>query len=133
LEDLNVKGMMANRRLAKCIGDASWGKFVRLLEYKADWNDKRVVKISRWFPSSKTCHQCGYIHHELKLSERTWTCPNGHVLDRDINAAKNILAEGMRIIGAELSDHTGRDLNKTFRVEKHGSMKQEALRSLAEG
>jgi transposase len=55
------------------------------------------------------------------------------VLDRDINAAKNILAEGMRIIGAELSDHTGRDLNKTFRVEKHGSMKQEALRSLAEG
>ena len=107
-------------------------KFVRLLEYKTDWNDKRVVKISRWFPSSKMCHVCGYIHHELKLSERTWTCPNGHVLDRDINAAKNILNEGLRIIGAELSDHTDGGFGKTPE-KKHKPVKSEAHLSSANG
>jgi putative transposase len=106
VEDLNVKGMMANRKLAKHIGDASWGTFIRLLEYKADWNDKKVVKINRFYPSSKTCNECGWINHGLQLSEREWTCPNGHTLNRDMNAAKNILKEGLNIIGAELSDNT---------------------------
>src|SRR5690606_4332150 len=82
IEDLNVKGMMANRRLAGHIGDASWGTFVRLLEYKAAWNDKLVVRVGRYYPSSRTCHECGEIHKELTLSQRTWTCKNGHVLDR---------------------------------------------------
>ena len=112
LEDLNIKGMMANHKLAKHIGDASWGRFVKLLEYKAEWNDKQVVKINRFYPSSKTCNECGYIHQDLKLSERRWTCPNGHRLDRDINASKNILDEGLRIIGTELSDYTGGGLRK---------------------
>jgi putative transposase len=132
LEDLNVKGMMANRKLAKSIADVGWGKFVRLLEYKADWNDKQFVKISRWFPSSKMCNVCGYINHELKLSERTWTCPNGHVLDRDINAAKNILNEGLRILGAGLSDNTDGGFGKTSE-KKHKSMKSEAHLSSANG
>ena len=134
VEDLNVKGMMANRKLSKHIADASWGTFVRLLEYKADWNDKQVVKISRWFPSSRTCHECGWINEDLKLSERAWTCPNGHNLDRDINASRNILEAGLKIISPGTGDYTCRDPSKTFRVEKHGSMKQEAhQRSLADG
>ncbi len=130
LEDLNVKGMMANHKLAKHIADASWGTFVRLLEYKASWNDKRIIKINRFYPSSKTCNECGYIHQDLNLSEREWTCPNGHVLDRDINASKNILEEGLRIMGAELSHYTGRALNKTSEKERK-ALKSEAHWSLA--
>ncbi|UKJ07620.1 transposase [Solitalea lacus] len=102
------------------------------LEYKASWNDKRIVKINRFYPSSKTCNECGYIHQDLTLSERIWTCPNGHTLDRDINASKNILEEGLRIIGAELSDNTGRALNKTSE-KKHKALKSEAHLSLANG
>ncbi|UKJ06894.1 transposase [Solitalea lacus] len=132
LEDLNVKGMMTNHKLAKHIADASWGTFVKLLAYKASWNDKRIVKINRFYPSSKTCNECGYIHQDLNLSERIWTCPNGHTLDRDINASKNILEEGLRIIGAELSDNTGRALNKTSE-KKHKALKSEAHLSLANG
>ena len=105
--------MMANKNLAKHIADASWGNFVRLLEYKANWNDKQIVKIDRFYPSSKTCHHCGYIHKTLQLSERIWVCGNRHVLDRDLNASKNILKEGLRLIGAELSDYTGGGLVKT--------------------
>ena len=103
LEDLNVKGMVKNHKLAKHISDASWGNFVRLLEYKADWNDKQIVKINRWYPSSKTCCECGWINQDLNLSIREWTCKNGHVLDRDLNASKNILKEGLKIYGQELS------------------------------
>ncbi len=125
VEDLNVKGMMANHKLAKHIGDASWGTFVRLLEYKTEWNNKRVVKINRFYPSSKTCNECGYIHQNLSLSEREWTCPNGHTLDRDINASKNILQEGLKTIGAELSDNTFGGQNKTS-AKKRKPMKKEA-------
>jgi putative transposase len=125
VEDLNVKGMMANRKLAKRIADASWGTFLRLLEYKCAWNERQFVRIGRFYPSSKTCNQCGYIHHELKLSEREWTCPNGHTLDRDINASKNILQAGLRIIGRELSDYTDRGPDKTS-AKKHKPMKSEA-------
>ena len=107
IEDLNVKGMMGNKKLSKYIADASWGTFVRFLEYKADWNDKQVVKINRFYPSSKICNVCGWINQDLNLSVREWTCRNGHHLDRDENAAKNILNEGLKIIGTELSDNTG--------------------------
>lgn len=100
LEDLNVKGMVKNHKLAKHIADASWGTFVRFLQYKADWNDKQVVKINRYYPSSKTCCECGWINQSLTLSIREWTCPNGHLLDRDVNAAKNILKEGLKIISS---------------------------------
>jgi len=103
LEDLNIKGMIKNRKLSKHISDASWEMFVRFVEYKANWNDKTVVKINRWYPSSKTCNVCGYINQDLNLSDREWTCKNGHKLDRDLNAAKNILNEGLKIYRRELA------------------------------
>ena len=97
LEDLNVKGMMKNHKLAKAIGDVSWGKFIDVLEYKALWNDKSVVHIDRFFPSSKTCSKCGWINNNLTLKDRNWICPEcGSVHDRDFNAAINILNEGYR-------------------------------------
>ena len=97
LEDLNVKGMMKNHKLAKAIGDVSWGKFIDVLEYKALWNDKQVIHIDRFFPSSKTCSKCGWINNQLTLKDRNWTCSEcGSVHDRDFNAAINILNEGYR-------------------------------------
>ena len=109
IEDLNVKGMMSNSKLSKHIADASWGTFVKFLEYKAEWDDKQVVKVDRFFPSSKTCHVCGWINQDLDLSMREWTCQSGHHLDRDINAAKNILQEALQIISAGTVDYTGGD------------------------
>lgn len=103
LEDLNVKGMIKNYKLSKHISDASWGTFVRFVEYKAIWNDKHVIKINRFYPSSKTCNVCGYINQDLNLSDREWTCNNGHRLDRDLNASINILKEGLKIYGEELA------------------------------
>ena len=101
LEDLNIKGMIKNHRLAKHIVDASWGTFVRFVEYKADWNDKQVVKVGRFYPSSKTCNSCGYINQDLKLSDRKWTCPKcSIILDRDFNASLNILLEGLKILSS---------------------------------
>lgn len=91
LEDLNVNGMMHNHHLARAIQDASWGEFTRQLQYKSDWNGDNVIYIGRFEPSSKTCHNCGYINNDLKLSDRKWVCPQcGEHLDRDINAAINI-------------------------------------------
>ena len=96
LEDLNIKGMMKNHRLARQISDVAWGGFVGMLTYKADWNDKEIVKIDRFYPSSKTCHNCGYVKKDLKLSDRSWACPEcGAILDRDVNAAMNILSAGL--------------------------------------
>jgi putative transposase len=133
LEDLNVKGMIKNHKLAKHILDASWGTFVRLLEYKADWNDKQIVKINRFYPSSKTCCECGWINQDLNLSMREWTCPSCNtLLDRDLNAAKNILKEGLRIISSGAGDYTGGDSNKTL-ATKHKSTKPETHLSLANG
>jgi len=98
LEDLNIKGMIKNHKLSKHIADVSWGKFITLLEYKAEWNDKQIVRIDRFFPSSKTCNCCGYINQNLDLSIREWTCPScKSKLDRDLNASKNILKEGIKI------------------------------------
>lgn len=108
VEDLNVKGMVKNHKLAKHISDASWGAFIQYLSYKAEWNDKQVIKINRFFPSSKTCNVCGWINQNLTLSDRKWTCANGHDLDRDVNAAKNILDEGLNI-SAGTVDYTGGD------------------------
>jgi putative transposase len=103
IEDLNVKGMIKNRKLSKSIADASWGNFVNLLQYKCHWYGRELVKVNRFFPSSKTCNECGWINQDLNLSIREWTCNNGHKLDRDLNAAKNILKEGLKIYGEELA------------------------------
>ena len=100
MEDLNVSGMMKNHKLAKSIQDVSFCELKRILEYKASWNDKRVIFIDRFYPSSKLCSSCGYKNTELQLSDREWVCPEcGVVHDRDINAAVNIMNEGKRIIG----------------------------------
>lgn len=104
IEDLNVKGMIKNHKLSKHIADASWGNFVTLLQYKCDWYGKELVKVNRFYPSSKTCGDCGWINQELKLSDREWTCNScGVVHDRDVNASRNILKEGLKIYRQGLS------------------------------
>ena len=97
LEDLNVSGMVKNHHLAKSISDCSWSEFVRMLQYKADWYGKTVSKIDRFYPSSQTCSCCGCVNPETKdLSVRKWICPDcGVAHDRDVNAAKNILRQGL--------------------------------------
>lgn len=91
IEDLNVKGMMKNRKLSKHIGDVGWGMFFQFLRYKSDWYGSNILSIGRFEPSSKTCSKCGYIKHDLKLKDREWTCLGcGEHHDRDVNAAINI-------------------------------------------
>ena len=92
LEDLNVEGMIKNHHLAKSIQSASWSTFVNMLAYKSEYNGKNVIFIGRYEPSSKLCHNCGYINKELTLNDREWVCPIcGERLDRDVNAAINIM------------------------------------------
>jgi len=99
MEDLNVQGMLKNHKLAKAIQEIGFYKFKAILEDKARNNYKKVVLVDRFYPSSKTCSNCGYKKRDLKLSDRFWICPKcGIYLDRDINAAVNILHEGVRII-----------------------------------
>ncbi len=98
VEDLAVKNMMKNHKLAQSIADCSWGELIRQLEYKCQWYGRTLVKIDRWFPSSKRCGHCGHIVDELPLDVRQWDCPKcGTHHDRDINAAQNILAAGLAV------------------------------------
>ncbi len=98
VETLAVKNLVKNHRLAKAISDVGWSEFVSQLEYKAAWYGRNVVKIDRWYPSSKRCSHCGHMLDSLPLEVRQWTCPAcGVVHDRDINAAKNVHAAGLAV------------------------------------
>jgi putative transposase len=100
IEDLSVKGL-ARTKLAKSVLDAALGEFRRQLEYKTLWNRRHLAVIDRWYPSSKTCHDCGAINAELTLADRSWCCTVcGVVHDRDSNASLNIQAEGLKILAA---------------------------------
>lgn len=120
VESLAVSNMVKNRSLSKAISDVSWAEFVRQLEYKGKWYGKNVIKINRFYASSKTCSECGHIKDEMNLSERTWVCSNcGSNHDRDINAAINIRNSGMGNAGepAELSS-IGETVKQELRQNK---------------
>ena len=102
--------MVKNHRLAESISECSWYEFVRQLDYKAKWYGRTVVKIDRFFPSSKTCSNCGFINESLNLSERTWTCPKcGITHDRDMNASKNILKQGLNSLSFGTNEYSRGD------------------------
>ena len=99
IEDLAVKNMMKNHKLAQAFSDVSLGTFYTMLEYKANWNDKTIVRIDRFFPSSKTCNVCNYINQDLTLKDREWTCKSCNTVhDRDFNASINIKKQGLKIL-----------------------------------
>lgn len=98
VEDLNIRGMVKNHSLARAISDASWSELMRQLSYKAEWYGRKLVKVDRFFPSSKTCSACGHLLNKLPLQVRSWECPScGATHDRDHNAARNILAAGLAV------------------------------------
>ena len=98
IESLSVSNMQKNRCLSKSISDASWSEFVRQLEYKARWYGRELIGIDRWYPSSKRCSDCGYTMPKMPLNVREWACPEcGSIHDRDINAARNVLAAGLAV------------------------------------
>ena len=98
IEELTVRTMVKNRSLARAISDAAWRQLRTLLEYKADWHGRNLVVVDRWFPSSKLCSSCGALADRMPLAVRSWTCRCGQIHDRDLNAARNILAEGLSVI-----------------------------------
>lgn len=97
IEDLTVRNMVKNHRLARAISDASWSEFRSMLEYKAAWYGRDLIAVDRWFPSSRLCSACGALQGKMPLNVRTWTCGCGTTHDRDVNAAKNLLAAGRAV------------------------------------
>jgi putative transposase len=97
IEDLNVTGILKNRKLSQAVSDVSFGEFFRQLKYKCDWYGKNLIQIGRFEPSSKTCSQCGQVNEKLTLSDRQWVCSScGSLHDRDLNAARNIRQMGIQ-------------------------------------
>jgi putative transposase len=136
VEDLAVKNMVKNRKLALSISDASWGELIRQLEYKCDWYGRNFVKIDRWFPSSKRCGSCGHIVEKLLLNIREWDCPNcGVHHDRDINAAHNILAAGLavKVCGANVRPDRHKSDGGCFEAERSKKQFLESLPSAQAG
>lgn len=138
IEDLNVKGMMANRKLSKHIGDAGWGMFFQFLRYKSDWYGSNIVSIGRFEPSSKTCSKCGYIKHDLTLKDREWTCPVcGEHHDRDVNAAINIRDFSFVNTGSDRNTQKSKSAKHGIALatsaERMSVMAFEAPESLAQG
>ena len=124
MEDLNVKGMVRNHHLAESISEMNFGEFRRMLEYKANWYNRKIVFVNRFYPSSKTCHNCGYIKRDLTLKDRQWICPEcGQTIERDYNAALNILDEGLRIIGCSTPESTLADCPTMDEPVRNDSLK----------
>ena len=126
IEDLNVAGMVRNRHLARAISGCGWGEFRRQLACKCQRYGRELVVIDRWYPSSKTCSACGHRLAELSLSTRQWTCPScGAWHDRDLNAAKNILAAGHAVARGSPGDACGADVRHAGTPRMQSAMKQE--------
>ncbi|MEV1176663.1 RNA-guided endonuclease TnpB family protein [Nonomuraea sp. NPDC049784] len=126
IEDLNVAGMVKNHCLAKAISDCGWGEFRRQLEYKCERYGRHLVVVDRWYPSSKTCSNCGHLLAELSLSTRAWTCPACRTRhDRDINAAKNILAAGRAVARDNPGDACGAGVSRQGSSLPQSAVKQE--------
>jgi putative transposase len=126
IEDLAVSNMVRNRRLARAISDCGWGEFRRQLEYKCERYGRHLVIIDRWYPSSKTCSACGHLLVDLSLSTRHWRCPScGTRHDRDINAAKNILAAGLAVARGSPGDACGAEVRHSGSSRVCSAAKQE--------
>jgi putative transposase len=126
VEDLAVSNMVRNHSLAKAISDCGWGTFRRMVEYKAARAGRQLIVTGRWYPSSKTCSACGHLLATLSLSTRHWTCPScGTRHDRDINAAKNILAAGLAVARASPGDACGADVRPQGTPLRQSAVKQE--------
>ena len=124
IEDLAVQNMVRNHSLAKAISDSGWGTFRRMLEYKAARAGRRLIVTGRFYPSSKTCSACGHLLAELALSTRAWQCPScGTRHDRDVNAAKNILAAGLAVTAC------GADVRHSGSSRVRSAVKQEPRRA----
>jgi len=132
IEDLAVKNIMKNHKLAQAMSDVSLGSFYSMLEYKSKWNDKQFVKIGRFFPSSKMCSNCAWINQDLTLNIREWTCPScGEKHDRDFNASKNILKQGLKILsGSGIESDTKQKQVESLSLDE--AMKPETHQSLAD-
>jgi len=104
VENLNIDGMVENHHLSRSISDSGWGIFLRQLEYKSLWYGSQLIKVSRFFPSTKMCSRCGYVKETLPLSERTFHCPRcGLSIDRDMNAAKNLASYALPGVPREVT------------------------------
>ncbi|MES9537088.1 MULTISPECIES: RNA-guided endonuclease TnpB family protein [unclassified Actinomadura] len=127
IEDLTVGNLLKNRTLARAISDAAWRELRSMLEYKCAWYGRELVVVDRWFPSSKLCAACGTICTKLPLDVREWTCECGAMHDRDVNAARNILAAGLAVTACGDGVRPQRDTSRTG----HSSAKQETQRATA--
>ncbi|UUU35815.1 transposase [Streptomyces sp. CA-210063] len=127
IEDLTVRNLLKNGRLARAISDAAWTELRHMLEYKCAWYGRELVVIDRWFPSSKLCGACGTVRGKLPLNVREWTCECGTVHDRDVNAARNILAAGLAASACGDGVRPQRESSRTGQ----SSVKQEAQRATA--
>jgi putative transposase len=126
VEDLNVKGMVRNRKLARVISDCGWGEFRAMLDYKCQRYGRRLVVVDRWYPSSKTCGACGHLLGKLSLKTRHWQCPScGTRHDRDVNAAKNILAAGLAVARGSPGDACGAGVRPQRPSLRQPAVKQE--------
>jgi putative transposase len=126
VEDLAVRNMVRNHSLARAISDCGWGTFRQMIEYKAARAGRHVIVTGRWYPSSKTCSACGHLLAQLSLKTRTWQCPScGTRHDRDVNAAKNILAAGLAVGTGNGAHACGADVRPQGTSLRQSAVKQE--------